>query len=111
MGPCDAYGFSSGPLRSFRIGHEPMLGPFDTVADFRCQPFCAVDPSGSDYKEVSVDIQRLISARPHTHHGIPLVHRSRKKSTGHCRLRDRSMDAAMMSQPILMDVVLERNPP
>ncbi|KAJ7275134.1 hypothetical protein C8J57DRAFT_1505868 [Mycena rebaudengoi] len=104
------YTFSSGPLGSFRIGHEPMLGPFDTVADFRCQPFCAVDPSGSDYKEASVDIQRLIS---HTHHGIPLVHRDLilQQEKIYRALRDRSVDAAMMSQPILMDVVLERNPP
>ncbi|KAJ7900726.1 hypothetical protein B0H14DRAFT_3104210 [Mycena olivaceomarginata] len=64
-------GFAGGPLRSFRIGEDPV-GPFDTVADFHSQPFCTVVPY--DYDAASPDIQQLISARPHKDYAIHLVH-------------------------------------
>ncbi|KAJ7922086.1 hypothetical protein B0H13DRAFT_1506091, partial [Mycena leptocephala] len=64
-------GFTGGPLRSFRIGQEPV-GPFDAVADFHSQPFCTVHRN--DYDKATPDIQQLILARPHKHYGIQLVH-------------------------------------
>ncbi|KAJ7256202.1 kinase-like domain-containing protein [Mycena haematopus] len=57
-------GFAGGPLRSFRIAQEPV-GPFETVADFHSQPFCTVHRN---------DYDKLISARPHKHYSIRLVH-------------------------------------
>ncbi|KAJ7913848.1 hypothetical protein B0H13DRAFT_1529976, partial [Mycena leptocephala] len=64
-------GFSGGPLFSYRINGE-VVGPFDTVADFHAQPFCAVGPT--EYASATAHIQRLISDRPNRPYEIHLVH-------------------------------------